>query len=246
MATTPVEELAETFVELADTLVDEFDLEDFLHMLADRCVRLLEVDAAGLLLMDHYGQLRVVGASNEQARTLELLELQNDEGPSLECYRGGERVIVPDLAEEGDRWPAFTEAARAAGFAAVHTMPMRLRSEVIGALNLFRSATGVLDTVKARVGQAIADVATIGLLQERAVRRQESLAEQLQGALNSRVVIEQAKGVVSERLGIDMAGAFGALRGFARNHNLRIATVALAVLEGHIDMDELTSPPPRN
>lgn len=235
----PVEELAETLVELADTLVDEFDLDAFLHLLANRCVRLLGVDAAGLLLIDHGGQLQAVGASNERTKQLELLEADNDEGPSLDCWRSGNAVIVSDLAETQPRWPRFTEAALGAGFAAVHTIPMRLRTEVIGALNLFHVKPGELDNVDARIAQAMADIATIGLLQSRAVRRQEHLAAQLQHALNSRVVVEQAKGVIAERLGLEMNAAFDALRTYARSHNKRVGELARSIVDREFDAAEL-------
>ncbi|KAA2264968.1 GAF and ANTAR domain-containing protein [Solihabitans fulvus] len=231
--------MAETFVELADTLVDDFDLIDFLHLLAARSVELLKVDAAGLLLVDHQGQLRVIAASTEQARMVELFELQNDEGPCLECYRTGAAVTVPDLSAAAPRWPRFALAAREAGFAAVHALPMRLRDEVIGALNLFHTKPGALDRSAADVGQAMADVATIGLLQERSVRRQETLAEQLQGALNSRVLIEQAKGVLAERLRVDMAQAFNALRGYARHHNALLLTIAGTVVSGPLSEEAI-------
>jgi transcriptional regulator with GAF, ATPase, and Fis domain len=228
--------LAATFVELADTLVAGFDVVDFLHGLADQCVRLLNVDAAGLMLADQRGSLRVVASSSEQARMAELFQLQHEEGPCLECFRTGQPVSEPDLAAAGQRWPAFAPAAAGAGFAAAQALPMRLRNEVIGAMNLFMAAPGQLDETGLRVGQALADVATIGLLQERNFRHQEALAEQLQKALNSRVAIEQAKGILAERLGLDMGQAFELLRGEARNHNRRLAELAAAVAEGSEDV----------
>jgi hypothetical protein len=224
--------LAAAFVELADTLVTDFDVADFLHGLADRCVQLLKVDAAGLMLADQRGSLQVIASSSEQSRLVELFQLQNDQGPCLECYRSGRPVSEADLAAAGQRWPLFAPAAAGAGFGAVQALPMRLRDEVIGAVNLFRHAPGRLDETGLRVGQALADVATIGLLQERNLRHQEVLAEQLQGALNSRVVIEQAKGVLAERLGLDMGQAFGQLRGQARVQNRRLAELAGAVANG--------------
>ena len=224
--------LAETFVELADTLVADFDVVDFLHGLADHCVQLLAVDAAGLMLADQRGSLRVIASSSEQARLMELFQLQHEEGPCLECFQTGRPVTEPELAAADGRWPAFAPAARAAGFVAVQALPMRLRDEVIGAMNLFRRVPGRLDEGGLRVGQALADVATIGLLQERNLRHQEVLAEQLQGALNSRVVIEQAKGVLAERLSLDMGQAFEQLRGQARVQNRRLAELAGAVANG--------------
>jgi ANTAR domain/GAF domain len=228
--------LAATFVELADTLVADFDVVDFLRGLADRCVGLLAVDAAGLMLADQRGSLRVIASSSEQARLVELFQLQHEEGPCLECFQTGLPVSAADLAAAGSRWPAFAPAAAAAGFGAVQALPMRLRDDVIGAINLFMQAPGALDETGLRVGQALADVATIGLLQERNFRHQEVLAEQLQGALNSRVAIEQAKGMLAERLGADMEQAFEVLRGQARRQNRRLAELAGAVAAGSEDV----------
>ncbi|GAA4715736.1 GAF and ANTAR domain-containing protein [Phytohabitans rumicis] len=224
--------LTDVLVEMADTLVDDFDVIDFMHVLTERCVELLGVSAAGVLLTNQRGELRVIAASTERTRLLELFQLQTDQGPCVDCFRTGRRVTVPDLPAETPRWPRFAAAAAEVGFAAVHALPMRLRADVIGALNLFDVHTGTLDEEKLRVGQALADVATIGLLQERAVRRRETLAEQLQTALNSRVVIEQAKGKLAERLQVDMDRAFAALREAARSRNRRLSELAQAIVEG--------------
>ena len=218
--------LSDTFVELADTMVADFDVIDFLHVLTDRSVALLAASAAGVMLADPRGELRVAAASSEEAGLLELFQLQNDEGPCLECFRTGRPVTATDLAGPAPRWPRFAEAATRAGFATVEALPMRLRDQVIGALNLFRAAPGGLDPADLRIGQALADVATIGLLHERNVRRRETVAEQLQAALNSRVIIEQAKGKLAERLGIDMDRAFKMLRDYARNSNQHLTDVA--------------------
>src|ERR1700744_4639632 len=237
--------LVASFVELADTLVADFDVVDFLHGLADRCVQLLGVDAAGLMLADQRGALRGGGASREQARVggvvalsseearlVELFQLQHDQGPCLECFQSGRPVYEADMAAAAQRWPLFAPAAAGAGFAAMQALPMRLRDEVIGAMNLFMRTPRRLGEGGLRVGQALADVATIGLLQERSLRHQEVLAEQLQGALNSRVAIEQAKGVLAERLGLDMGQAFELLRSQARVQNRRLAELAAAVAAG--------------
>jgi transcriptional regulator with GAF, ATPase, and Fis domain len=227
--------LAATFVELADTLVADFDVVDFLDGLANRCVRLLDVDAAGLMLADQRGSLRVIASSSEQARLVELFQLQHLEGPCLECFQTGRPVSEVDLAAS-QRWPAFAPAAVGEGFASVQALPLRLRDEVIGAMNLFRRTPGGLDETGLRVGQALADVATIGLLQERNFRHQEVLAEQLQGALNSRIVIEQAKGILAERLGLDMGQAFDLLRSQARVQKRRLAELAGSVADGAEDV----------
>jgi transcriptional regulator with GAF, ATPase, and Fis domain len=218
--------LSGTFVDLADTMVADFDVIDFLHILTDRSVSLLAVSAAGVMLADPRGELRVAAASSEAAGLIELFQIQNDQGPCLDCFRTGQPVTAADLTGPDQRWPQFAAAASRAGFRAVEALPMRLRNEVIGALNLFRAAPEPLSPADLRIGQALADVATIGLLQERAVRRVETVAEQLQGALNSRVVVEQAKGKLAERLSIDMDEAFGLLRAYARNSNQRLTDVA--------------------
>ncbi|MFC5922970.1 GAF and ANTAR domain-containing protein [Micromonospora vulcania] len=223
--------LSDVFVELADTLVDDLDVLDFLHVLTERCVQLLGVSAAGLLLTDQKGALQVVAASSERTRLLELFQLQTDQGPCLDCFHSGQPVSVADLPI-GGRWPRFTAAAAEVGFAAVHALPMRLRTEVIGALNLFDVQPGALDADKLRMGQALADVATIGLLQQRAIERGDILTEQLQTALNSRVLIEQAKGVLAERLQVDVGEAFVLLREGARRHNRRLSDVARAIVDG--------------
>jgi len=224
-------QLADVFVEMADTLVDDFDVIDFLHVLAERCVQLLGVSAAALLLTDQQGALQAVAASSERTRLLELFQLQTDQGPCVDCFRTGQPVSVTDLPSAG-RWPRFTAAAAEVGFAAVHALPMRLRKEVIGALNLFDTNPGALDADKIRIGQAVADVATIGLLQQRAIHRRDLVTEQLQTALNSRVLIEQAKGVLAERLHVDVAEAFTILRGGARSHNRRLSDLAQAIVDG--------------
>jgi transcriptional regulator with GAF, ATPase, and Fis domain len=231
--------LSETFVELTDTMVADFDVIDFLQVLTDRSVQLLEVAAAGLLLADPRGELRVIAASSEAARLLELFQLQNDQGPCLDCFRSGQPVSAADLTAEARRWPRFAPAAQQAGFAAVQALPMRLREQVIGALNLFRATPGAFDPAGIRIGQALADVATISLLHDRSMRHSDTINEQLQTALNSRVVIEQAKGKLAERHGLDMDQAFAVLREHARTRNLRLSDLARAFVEG---TDTVTSP----
>ena len=227
--------LLDVVVHLADTLVADFDDLDFLHTLTERCVELLDADAVGLMLTDQRGNLQVVASSTEEARMLELFELQHDQGPCLDCYRSGQPItnIDPDEAER--RWPAFGAAVRAAGFASVHAIPLRLREEVIGALNLFVARAGPLSSEDLALGQALADIATISLLQRRANDEQQVLAEQLQGALNSRVIIEQAKGILAERRGTDMSAAFTALRAHARLSSAHLTTVASQIIDGTLD-----------
>jgi GAF domain-containing protein len=232
--------LVDTFVELADTLIDDFDVIDFLHVLVDRCVELLGVDSAGLLLADPTGKLQLIASSDERARLLEEWQLDVGEGPCLEAYHSGFPVSHCDLATDAP-WPRFAQVSTGAGLGAVHALPMRLRSEIIGALNLFRASTGEWDSQVLLTARALVDVATIGLLQERAIRSREILTEQLQTALHSRVVIEQAKGLIAERLGIDMAAAFAALREWARRNNLKLSDVAGSVIRGTIRAHDLMS-----
>ena len=225
----PTDQLAEVFVEIADTLVDEFDLIEFLHLVTLRTSSLVDAKAAGLLLADHNGRLQVMAASDEQAEMLELFQVQAREGPCQDCFREGAAVVNADLNTASDRWPLFAPRAVAAGFNSVHAFPMRLRQEVIGALNLFGGGAGTLQPSDIRVVQALADVATIGLLQERALRRSEVLTEQLQTALNSRIVIEQAKGALAQIHDCTPDVAFELLRTFCREHQLKLGVVAQAV-----------------
>ncbi|WP_214402961.1 GAF and ANTAR domain-containing protein [Pseudonocardia lacus] len=234
------QQLSRAFVALADTLVADYDVIALLDQLVDHCTTLLDVDAAGLLLGDSRRELRVVAATSEDAELMELLQLQADEGPCLECYRTAAPVSVADLADTATRWPTFSAAVADIGaFRSVHALPLRLRGEAIGALNLFRGAPGPLPAPDLALGQALADVATIGILQEQAIRRGEVLAEQLQVALNSRVAIEQAKGVVAQLLDLGMDAAFDVLRRYARERNLRLADVARAVVAREVDRKAL-------
>jgi GAF domain-containing protein len=226
--------LAETFVSLADTLVDEYDVVDLLDQLVRACVDLLGATAAGLLLDDQRGNLAVVASSSEETRMLEVFQLQTNEGPCLDCVRSGQAVTSKDLDQETERWPRFTAAARGAGFRSVAAVPLRLRHETIGGLNLFHSEAQAIPASERMLAQALADVATIGILQQRSTHRTTMLAEQLQHALNSRVVIEQAKGVLAERHGLSMPMAFEALRRHARDHNVQLTDHALAVVRGDV------------
>src|SRR4051794_1087612 len=231
--------LAEVFVELADTLVEEFDVVDFLQTLTERAVELVDADSAGLMLDDQRGRLQVVAYTDEPTRLLELLELQNDEGPCMDCFSTGERLANVDVATSRERWPRFAAAASEVGFAVVHAVPMRLRRQVIGALNLFASSRAPLPPEHLAVVQGLADVATIGLLHERAVRDQVVLAEQLQTALHSRILIEQAKGVLSARAGVDVSAAFQLMRTYARRTGQTLTTVAEEIVAGSIGPEQL-------
>jgi len=231
MTAVSADRLAAIFVEVADTLVDEFDLLDFLHMLTERAADLVSAAAVGLMLADQRGRLEFMAGSNENVKLVELFELQANEGPCLEAFQAGRPVINVNLGAAADRWPRFAPRATAAGFQSVHAFPLRLRSQVIGALNVFGATQGGdFDGMDVPIMQSLADIAAIGLLQERAVRRGEILTEQLQGALNSRVTIEQAKGAVAQAGRTSVDEAFVVIRGYARRNNLRLTDVAHAVV----------------
>lgn len=234
--------IVETFVELADTMVEDFDVVEFLHRLAERCVELLDCAEAGLLLVDAAGVLRVMASSSERSDALDLLQSQNKEGPCFECYRDGQAVLSEDLEVDGDRWPAFAPMALEMGFRSVQAIPMRVRGETVGALNLFRAVAGRMGEQDMPLGQGMADIAAIALLQERSVREARGVVEQLQGALSSRVMIEQAKGVLAERAQIHVDAAFMQLRVYARTHNLHLSDVARELIDGHLDVALLAEP----
>jgi transcriptional regulator with GAF, ATPase, and Fis domain len=227
--------VAETFVALADTLVADFDVVDLLDRLANSCVSLLGVDAAGLLVDDQKGHLAVLASSSEETRLLEVFQVQNNEGPCLECFRTGHRVTSNDLETDAHRWPLFAAAAKQAGIQSVVALPLRLREQTIGGLNLFLAEAKDVSEEDCRLAQALADVATIGILHRRSAHRSDMVAEQLQFALTSRVVIEQAKGVIAERNDVSMETAFNALRQFARSQNLKLTDVAFSVVRGDLD-----------
>lgn len=224
--------LVRTLVEMADSLVEDFDVVDLLTLLSDRCVEVLPVAAAGVMLATAAGGLRVVASSSDAMRTLELFQLQSDEGPCVDCFRTGLPVVNIDLAEMPGRWAAFTPRALAAGFRSVHSLPMRLRGRTIGAMNMFQLHEGPILPGDIAAGQALADVATIVIVQHRAARDAQTLNEQLQRALNSRVIIEQAKGKIAESLGVPMDEAFQRMRNHARNHNHGLTALANEIAIG--------------
>ncbi|TFV78498.1 ANTAR domain-containing protein [Blastococcus sp. CT_GayMR19] len=223
-------DVTRAFVDLASSLVNGYDVVDLLSNLTADCALLLDVASAGLLLADGRGVLHVMAASSERTRQLELFQVQRSDGPCRDCYLDGAPVSAPDLREEIDRWPLFTPAALEAGFVSVHAVPMRLRDTVLGALGLFGTSAGPLDPDDLSLGQALADVASVALVQDKATTDQRSVNEQLQTALTSRIVLEQAKGVLAQQGLLPMEDAFAALRRYARDHNLRLTAVAEAVV----------------
>src|SRR5436190_8163013 len=237
-------DVVRSFVEMADTLVDDYDVVDLLTGLADRCVSLLGVSAAGVMLASPEGNLGLVASSSEAMRLLELFELQAQEGPCLDAFRTGERVDHENLDARSGRWPSFSAAAIEAGFQSAIALPLRLRDVTLGALNLLNTTRTPMAEADVIVARAFADLATLSIIHHRAAAEAQRLNEQLSGALTSRVVIEQAKGVIAERAGADLAEAFSRLRAYARNHNRRLTDVAQAAVDGTLDPQAWALPGP--
>jgi uncharacterized protein YigA (DUF484 family) len=235
--------LIDTLVTLADTLVADYDVIDFMQTLAERSVELLDVSAAGIMLADPQGTLRHAACSGEEMRLVEVFELQLEEGPCFDAYSRGTSIRSDSPDDADARWPQFAPHARARGFASVSAVPLRLRDQIIGALNLFSASLGALGDTDLKLAQAFADMATIGILQERTIRRGHALAAQLQGALDSRVVIEQAKGIVAERHDVTVDEAFNLIRGHARSRNLRLSDTARQIIDGTLPTDRLRTTP---
>lgn len=233
--------VVEIFVELADTLIDDFDVVDLMHRLALRCVELLDCAEVGLLLVDLSGRLQVIASSSERPDALEVLGC--DDGPCLECYSSASAIVGENLSADTDRWPVFAPLALERGFCSVRAVPMRLRGQTIGALVMLRTETGHLEGEDIPLAQGLADIASIALLQERALGKSHELVAQLEGALSSRVVIEQAKGVLAEQAQIGLDVAFLRLRAHARANNLRLADVAGRLIDGQLSTATLAATP---
>jgi GAF domain-containing protein len=238
--------LAEIFVEVADSLVEDFDVIDLLQRLSARCVELLDVSAAGILLADAYGELQIIAASDEHTRLLELFALQHDQGPCVECYRTGTARTNIDLTrpEATVGWPRFAVRAHETGYASTHAIPLRLRNRVVGALNLFQTTPLRLGDDDIALAQALADVATIAILQQRTLEQSHVENSQLETALTSRVLIEQVKGVLAERWNTSVDDAFAAFRSYARARHLRLADLATRIISGGFDTTDIPAPAP--
>jgi GAF domain-containing protein len=235
-------DVVRSLVEMSDTLVDDYDVVDLLTGLADRCVSLLGMSAAGVMLASPAGSLGLVASSSEAMRLLELFELQAEEGPCLDAFRTGERVEQVNLETGTGRWPSFSAAALEAGFQSAFALPLRLRDATIGALNMLNDTRTPIAEADLIVARGFADLATVSILQHRVSEEVQRVNEQLSSALTSRVVIEQAKGVISERAGIGLAEAFGRLRNYARFNGLRLTDVARAAVDGTLDPRAWGSP----
>jgi GAF domain-containing protein len=226
MTETPREtRVLDAVVSLVDSLLDDFDVVDLLTELTERCAELLDVESAGLLLADPLEQLRLLAATSEATRELELFQLQADEGPCVDCYSTGQPVSVADLQAEADRWPRFVPAAVDAGFASVHAVPMRAAGIVLGALGLFGTRPGALDDADLLVGQTLAHIASVAILQEHAPTP-ATVMPQLRSALTSRILVEQAKGFLRESLDVSVEQAFQLLRNYARTNGDHLTEIA--------------------
>lgn len=236
--------LAEIFVEVADSLVEDFDVIDLLQRLSTRCVELLDVSAAGILLVDAHDELQVIAASDEHTRLLELFALQHDQGPSVECYRTGTARTNIDLSSPGTTagWSRFAVRARETSYAVTHALPLRLRNRVVGVLNLFQRTPQPLGEDDIALAQALADVATIAILQQRTLEQSHIENSQLETALTSRILVEQVKGVLAERWNASVDDAFAAFRSYARAHHLRLSELAAQIVAGHFDTAAIPAP----
>ncbi|MDF2444658.1 MAG: hypothetical protein JWR01_2861 [Subtercola sp.] len=233
--------LSAAFVKLADTLVDDFDIVDLLQTLVEECKRILNIEAAGLMLANQNEQLELVASTSEQAELVEIMQINAGAGPCVDAYTGGNPVAVADIAAERTRWPAFSAAALGQGFHAVYATPMKLRGRVIGTLNLLSTSIGELAERDASAARALADAATIAILQERLLRETTIVTEQLNHALESRIFIEQAKGAIAQTYSVSMDEAFQLLRDYARRNNLRLQVVAAGIADRSIAASELTT-----
>lgn len=238
MIETRESKLSAAFVKLADTLVTDFDVVELLDWLVEQCTDILDTQAGGLMLMDPAGGLQLVASTSEEVALVEVFQLAAGDGPCLDCFRTGVAVTAGDLEADGDRWPEFSAETLKLGFRSVHATPLRLRNQTIGTMNLFSHYAGALAPADIAVAQALADVATIGILQERSIRNSHVLTEQLQHALDSRVLIEQAKGVLAAMLKTTMDNAFTIMRTYARDRNLPLRQVADDVVALRLDLTD--------
>ncbi|MBW3601273.1 MAG: GAF and ANTAR domain-containing protein [Actinobacteria bacterium] len=230
------ERLVQLLGDFARSLIDGYQVTDILYQLCDRSLDILPVTGAGVMLADDEDKLRFVSASDETIREIERAQIALDEGPCLTAYRTGERVLAPDLVHTP--WPDFAAAALRAGMKAVQSFPMRVRGTRVGAINFYQFERGSLNASEVMAGQLLADVATAYLVNGRERDERARISGQLQVALDSRVVIEQAKGKVAEQLGVDVGAAFGLLRGHARRHQAKLRTVAEEVVQDRLRLED--------
>lgn len=233
--------LGTTFVKLADTLVNDFKVPDLLHELAETCVELLDTDAAGILLASPTGGLHQAGSSDADGALLAVLDVMHDRGPGVVSHATGSVVDVADVTAD-HRWADIAPTCALADYRAVTAVPLSLRHESIGALVMFRTTTGRMDPTDLEIAQALADVASIGLVQARLLRETQIVAEQLEHALESRVVIEQAKGIIAEQGQVAVDVAFGMFRSYARSHQRSLTDVATDIVAGTLTAADFPAP----
>ncbi|MFF9565218.1 ANTAR domain-containing protein [Leifsonia sp. NPDC014704] len=231
MTLTREQGILRAFAQLADTLVADYDVVDLLQNLVDLSSRFLGATASGVMLADEHGELDVIASTSEASRLVEVMQLSAYAGPCIESFETGAVVSVADIEQVPDRWQAFRDRALEQGFAAIDAIPLRLRAQTIGTLNLFRDATGDLPEDDLVAAQAFADVATIGILHQRSLAESDAIRQQLQFALNSRIIIEQAKGVVAQTRGVPIDQAFTLIRDYARRNQRGISLVASDIVE---------------
>lgn len=234
MTDTREHDIIRAFQDLSDELVADYDLVDMLSRLTAHCASLLDIASAGILLADSAGVLHLMSSSSERTHHLEVFQLERDEGPCLDCYRDGDRIDAPDLVAARERWPQFCAAASFVGFKSVHALPMRLKDNVLGTLGLFGTEIGALDDSDLELAQALAHVASVAIVNERSASDRAMVNEQLQHALTSRIVVEQAKGVLAHAGELDMTDAFAVLRRYARDHGRKLSEVATEIVTGKL------------
>ncbi|PKQ25877.1 MAG: transcriptional regulator [Actinobacteria bacterium HGW-Actinobacteria-4] len=233
--------ISAAFVAVADILTTDFDAVELLHTLVNDCVEILEMNAGGLMLADSTGELHLMTSTSEAAEFVEVMQMAASSGPCIDCFNTGRAVAVSDIADDAGGWPEFKKVALAHGFRSALATPMKLRGKVIGTMNLFSETAGEVSVRNAAVAQALADVATIGILQERVIREGQIVEEQLHRALDSRIVIEQAKGVIASALSVTMDDAFALLRKYARDRNLTIRSVSERVSDRELAVQDMAT-----
>lgn len=233
--------LGSAFVTLADTLVSDFDVFDLIHTLLEVCTEVLDTSAGGLMLADAAGVLRLMASTREGVDFIEVAQLSAEAGPCWDCFQTGAPVTVGDISDVADVWPDFARAALDRGYRSVHATPMRLRGRMIGTMNLFHTAIGEMNPRDIAIAQSLTDVATIAIIQEQRAHDLETVGAQLQHALDSRIVIEQAKGVIAQSQRISMDAAFGMLRRYARSTNRTLQSVSDDITSRRLQVEAVTA-----
>lgn len=241
--TTREQRINEAFVKVAGTLMEQYDVVDLLSALVEECTDLLDIQAGGLLIANNLGELELIASTSEEAEFVEVMQLAAGAGPCVDCFETGVQVSVGDIEASAGRWPEFEKAALRKGFRAIHATPMRIRGSIIGSLNLLGTRPVVLSERDAALAQALADVAVIGILQERSLRDVNFVNEQLQLALDTRILVEQAKGVLAQQEKLTMDEAFTALRNYSRVNGTSLRTSARDLINRRLDTAAVMAAP---